>query len=651
MWLPLQGACQPDSPPGPGPATAATVRAHDAAWRSLPWADQQDFEDAARGLIAALPAAPIHADDGRVVWDPGAYAFEQDERAPATVHPGLWRLARLNNQAGLYRVTERLYQVRGADISNMSIVEGDTGLIVIDPLISTETARAALALYFAHRPRRPVVAVIYTHSHIDHFGGVKGVIDEAQVRDGRVAVLAPAGFMEEVVGENVLAGNAMSRRAQYMYGSLLPRNATGQVDAGLGKTTSAGTVTLIPPTDLIRQPFDTRRIDGVDIEFQLTPGTEAPAEMNLYLPQLRTLCVAENAVHAQHNILTLRGALVRDPKAWSYHLGQALHHYGPRSDILIAQHHWPTWGQARVAEFLADQRDMYQWLNDQTLRLANQGYTALEIAERLQKLPEPLASKWYTRDYYGSVSHNVRAVYQRYLGYYDGNPAHLNPLPPGDSARRTIEWMGGPRKVLARLRAAYARGEYRWVVQIGHDLVLAAPDDVAARQLQADALEQLGYQSENATWRNAYLTGAQELRLGRPPAPPGSSASVDLVRALSVPQFFDYMAVRLDAQKAAGRVLRINWHFTDLGQRYAMTLRHGALTYLADTEHAQADAAIALRKDTLDRLLLRQTTLAQAARDGAIEVQGQPGVLGSLLSMQEQFDMAFDIVTPRPPAK
>jgi len=631
------------APKAPEPAT----REANAQWlKTLPFSDRQDFEDAKRGLVARLPDQPILAADGRVAWNPGAYAFEKADTAPPSVNPSLWRIAQLNNEAGLYKVTDRVYQVRGADLSNMNIIEGDTGLIVMDPLITAEPARAALELYYANRPRKPVVAVIYTHSHVDHFGGVKGVVNEADVKAGKVAIIAPVGFTEEAVSENVMAGNAMSRRAQYMYGSRLPRSATGQVDAGLGKGTSLGTVTLIPPTDLITKPIDTRRVDGIDIEFQLTPGTEAPAEMNMYLPQFRTLVAAENATHTQHNLLTLRGALVRDPKAWSYYLGQTLQRYGDRSDILIAQHHWPTWGKARIAEFLGDQRDMYQWLNDQTLRLLNQGYKPLEIADKLKRLPEPLASKWYSRDYYGSVSHNVRAVYQRFMGFYDGNPAHLNPLPSVDAAKRTIEWMGGPAAVLAKLREAYARGEYRWVAQIGNELVYAAPDYAEARQLQADALEQLGYQSENATWRNIYLTGAQELRNGVIKVA-ARTASPDLVRALTVPHFFDFMAVRMDADKAAGKKLTLNWRFTDLNQRYAMTLRNSALTYLEDAAAPNPTASITLDKATLDRINLRELSLPDAIRNGSMRVEGDAQAVTSLFGMLDTFDGNFDIITPR----
>ena len=631
---------------GPNPATPITGQSNAEWLRKLPFADRADFEDARRGLVARFPEGTIRTTDGKVVWDFDAYRFEASADAPATVNPSLWRLAQLNNEAGLFKVTDRVYQVRGADLANMNIIEGDTGLIVIDTLLTAETARAALDLYYAHRPRKPVLAVIYTHSHVDHFGGVRGIVDEADVKSGKVQILAPNGFMDEAVSENVLAGSAMSRRAQYMYGTQLPKSASGQVDTGLGKATASGTMTLLAPSALIAKPVEARRIDGIDFEFQLTPGTEAPAEMNVYLPQFRTLCIAENAVRTQHNLLTLRGAQVRDAKAWSYFLGQALQRYGDRTDVLIGQHHWPTWGRARIVETLSDQRDMYAYLNDQTLRLMNQGFTPLDIADRLKTLPEPLASKWYARDYYGSVSHNVRAVYQRYLGFYDGNPAHLNPLPPEQTAKKTIEWMGGADAVLTKMRDAYARGDYRWVSQIGNELVFADPSNTAARALQADALEQLGYQSENATWRNIYLTGAQELRNGVRKSDATATSSSDLVRALTVPNFFDYLGVRLNADKAAGKAMTLNWQFTDLQQQYAMTLRNGALTYVAGTLHAQPTAAISLTKATLDQISLKQLTLPQAMQSGAIRIDGNPQAVAGLFGMLDTFDANFNIVMP-----
>ena len=628
------------------PGAESATRQSNQAWLSqLPFEDRQDYEDAWRGHIADLDAPQIRSADGRVVWDRQAYGFESGA-APDTVNPSLWRQAQLNNLSGLFKVTERVYQLRGLDLANMTIVEGDKGIIVIDPLLSVETAAAGLALYYQHRPKKPISAVVYTHSHVDHFGGVKGVIGEEDAAAGRVQVIAPDGFMEEAVSENVLAGNAMSRRAQYMYGALLPKSASGQVDAGLGKGLSRGTVTLIAPNTLITKAVETRRIDGVDIEFQLTPGTEAPAEMNLYFPQLRTLCIAENAVRTQHNLLTLRGAKVRDAKQWSFYLDQTLARYGGRSDVLLGQHHWPTWGQARLSRLLADQRDMYAYLNDQTLRLMNQGYTPMDIAERLKRLPEPLASQWYARDYYGSISHNVRAVYQRYLGFYDGNPASLNPLAPVETARRTIAWMGGADAVLAKARASYAEGDYRWVAQIINQLVFAEPGNQPARQLQAAALEQLGFQSENSTWRNAYLSGAQELRQGVASNPGGGTASPDLVKALTVPMFFDYLAVRLNADRAAGKSMTINWVFTDLEQRYAMTLNNSALTYRADAAHAAPTATVTLSKSVLNTMVGGKAKMADAIGQGQLVVGGDRQSVAALFGMLDSFMPDFNIVTP-----
>ncbi len=631
------------------PAQPATVAHNRGCCDSLPFHDRRDYDNAARGFIDGFHADVIRRDrDGRAVWDFRAYDFQDTEVAPDTVHPSLWRLARLNNHAGLFKVCERIYQIRGFDLSNMNVIEGDSGLIIMDPLVSAEVAAAALQTYYRHRPRKPVVAVIYTHSHVDHFGGVKGVASDEDVRAGRVRIYAPAGFMEETVSENVFAGPAMQRRAQYMYGGLLPRGPRGQVDAGLGKGTSRGTVTLIPPTDSIVEPFETHVIDGLEVEFQLTPGTEAPAEMNLYFPTLRALCVAENACQCMHNVLTIRGALVRDPRIWSYYLGETLDRYGDRSDVLFAQHHWPTWGGNNIREFLADQRDMYAFLNDETLRLLNHGLTPLDIADRLKRLPEPLASRWYARDYYGSVSHNVRAVYQRFMGFYDANPAHLNPLPPVDSARRTVAWMGGAAAVLEKARVEFERGEYRWVAEVVNKVVFAEPDNRDARELQADALEQLGYQCENTTWRNAYLTGAQELRLGVRRV--GGGQAPDLVRSMTPDLFFSFLAVRLNGERAAGEELVLNWTFPDLDapeqHRFALTLRNGVLTHLAGRHHPHPRVSATMNKTDLDRVAMGRLTLDAALAEGAIQVQGDADALGRLFALLDEFAPGFDIVTP-----
>ena len=432
---------------------------------------------------------------------------------PATVNPSLWRLARLNLNHGLFQVTDRIYQIRGFDVSNMTLIEGDRGLIVVDPLMSTEVARAGLALYRQHRGQRPVVAVIYSHSHVDHYGGVRGVVDEQDVSAGRVEVWAPDRFMQEVVAENVLAGTAMVRRAQFQFGPTLPRGPRGQVDTGLGKATSRGTVTLIPPTRIVKEPFETHRIDGIEVVFQLTPETEAPAEMHMFHPELRALNLAENATHNLHNVYPLRGAQARDANAWAKYLNEARDRFAGDADVAFAQHHWPVWGNERVQDFLGKQRDLYKYLHDQTVRLMNHGYKAVEIAERLA-LPKSLASTWHVRGYYGTVSHNAKSVYQRYIGWYDANPANLNPLPPVERGRKYVEYMGGADAVVRRGREDFARGEYRFVAEAMSHIVFADPDNLEARQLGADALEQLGYAAESATWRNAYLLGALELRQG-----------------------------------------------------------------------------------------------------------------------------------------
>ncbi|MBT8764915.1 alkyl/aryl-sulfatase [Metapseudomonas boanensis] len=622
------------------------TRASNLQWlQRLPFADRADFEAAQRGLLERFDGM-VDNGKGQAVWDRGTYAFLDGREAPATVNPSLWRIAQLNNMAGLFQVTEGVYQVRGLDLANMTLIEGEKGLIVMDPLLTVETARAGLELYFKHRPRRPVVAVIYTHSHIDHFGGVRGVVDEADVKAGKVQVIAPSGFFEHAVSENVLAGPAMKRRAQYMYGSLLSRGERGQVDAGLGKgVPTGGTVSLIAPTVEIAQQLETRTIDGVEIEFQLTPGTEAPAEMNLYFPRFKTLCMAENATHVQHNVLTLRGALVRDPKIWAQYLDEALVRYGDKAEVLFAQHHWPTWGQQEIREYLADQRDMYAFIDSQTLRLINQGLTPTEIAQRLDSLPPRLASKWYSRDYYGSLSHNVRAVYQRYMGFYDGNPANLNPLPPEDAGKRYVEVMGGADQVLANARKAFAAGDYRWVAQLTNHLVFAQPDNAEARDLQADALEQLGYQSENATWRNAYLSGAQELRQGVALAKGGNGAP-DLVRALTPSMFFDYLAVRIDAMKSADEDLRINWRFTDLNEDYALTLRNGVLTHRNGARHAAPEISVAMTKALLDRIALKETGFLKESTIGGITIEGGRLKLLKLLGGLDEPNGQFNLVTP-----
>lgn len=627
------------------PASALTSAKNAAVLKQLPFADREDYESVKRGLIAPFTGEIKNA-AGKTVWSIRSYDFLQAEQSPDTVNPSLWRIAQLNSQAGLFQVADRLYQLRGFDLSNMTIIEGEAGLIVIDPLTVTETARAALDFYYQHRPKKPVAAVIYTHSHVDHFGGVRGVVDEADVEAGKVEIYAPSGFVREALSENVLAGNAMSRRGQYQSAAVVPRGERGQVDTGLGKTAPiGGTITLIAPTVLLKAPYEKHRIDGVDVEFQLTPGAEAPADMNVFLPQLRALCMADNLMQSMHNILTPRGALVRDAKAWSRYLDDALVRYGDQTDVLFAQHNWPTWGAERIRTLLADQRDMYAFLNDRTLHLLNRGMTPMEIAEAMQKLPGDLEHKWHTRGYYGTLSFNSRAVYQRYLGFYDANPANLDPLTPVEAGKRYVQALGGATNVLKLMRAAMEKGDYRWAVQLGNHLVFAEPENEEARAAQADAFEQLGYQAESSLWRNMYLMGAMELRNGSP-ANEARRSTDDLVRALEPAMVFDFLAVRLDSDRAQGHDMTLNWVFADLRKPFALTLRNGVLTYREDSQHAKADATVTMNKATLDRISLRQLDFATALKQGDVKVAGDGRKLPELMGMLAMFTPSFNIVMP-----
>ena len=631
---------------GPRDATEATRTLQRAVQDALPFADAQDFEDAARGFVATLPEVAIRNAQGRVVWSLTDYAFLAAPDAPPTVNPSLWRQARLNMHHGLFQVTDRVYQVRGFDLSNMTILEGERGLVVIDPLISAEVARAALELYRAHRGDRPVTAVIYTHSHTDHYGGVRGVVDETRVAAGEVEIIAPHRFMEEVVSEAVLAGTAMVRRGQFQFGATLPKGPRGQVDAGLGKVSSRGTVTLIPPTRIVADPIEVHRVDGIEIVFQLAPETEAPAEMHMFYPALRALNLAENATHHLHNVYPLRGAQARDANAWAKYLDEARDRFGRGADVAFAQHHWPVWGTARVLDYLGSQRDLYKYLHDQTVRLMNHGYKAAEIAERLA-LPRSLRSTWHVRGYYGTLSHNAKSVYQRYLGWYDANPANLNPLPPVERGRKYVEYMGGAAAVLARAREDFARGEYRFVAEATSHVVFADPANAKARRLGAAALEQMGYAAESATWRNAYLLGALELRQGRPDTAARAPVSPDLVRAMTLDLFFDYLAVRLNGEKAEGVGFVLNWILPDLGQRYVLTLQNCALTYLAERQSDRADATVTLARPVLDRLVLRELTIEAAIDQGLVAIAGSRQRVAQLFGLLDDFALMFDVIEPR----
>lgn len=602
--------------------------------------DPTDFDNADRGFVAALSPCVIKSADGRVVWDNDAYSFLSGP-APTSVHPSLWRQSRLAAKQGLFEVVPGIYQVRGFDISNISFVEGDTGIIVIDPLVSTEVAAAALDLYRTHRGGdRPVVAVIYTHSHVDHFGGVLGVTSQADVDAGKVSVLAPEGFTAHAVQENIYAGGAMMRRAGYMYGSYLPRGPQGQVGCGLGQTLSTGEVSLIVPTVDIRVTGEVHTIDGVEIEFQMAPGSEAPAEMHFYFPRFRALCMAENATHNLHNLLTLRGALVRDPRAWSGYLTEAIEAFGHRSDVVFASHHWPTWGHDNIVEYLSQQRDMYSYLHDQTLRLLNQGYTGVEIAEMFQ-MPPALEKAWHTHGYYGSVSHNVKAIYQRYMGWFDGNPGRLWPYPPEAIAPRYVEAMGGIDRVVELAGKAVADGDFRWAATLLDHAVFTDSNHAAARQLYADTLEQLAYGAENATWRNFFLSGATELRDGNL-GTSGQAPSSTFFDQLTLDQIFDVVAISINGPRAWDLDLAIDFSFTEPPENYRLTLRNGVLIHrkvVADPSTANATVAVG------NKVRLVTAALGDISSPG-FEVSGDETVLQTFLSVLDQPNLAFNIVTP-----
>ncbi|HMN80796.1 MAG TPA: alkyl sulfatase dimerization domain-containing protein, partial [Burkholderiaceae bacterium] len=526
-------------------------------------------------------------------------------------------------------------------------IEGDRGLIIIDPLTFPEAARAALELCCRPRPRRTVHTVIYSHSHADHYGGVKGIIDEADVAAGRVRVIAPAGFMQAAVSENVLAGSPMRRRAQFQFGNTLAPGPRSHVDSGLGKGIGRGTVTLIPPTQTIAESIERHTIDGIDIVFQSTPESEAPAEMHFFFPALRALNLAENATRTMHNLCPLRGAQARDALAWSKYLDVALEKFVPGADVVFAQHHWPVWGTAKVARYVAEQRDLYRYLHDQTLRMMGHGMTPREIADALM-MPSPLASRWHGRGYYGAVGHNVKAIYQRYLGWYDGNPSTLNGLPPEPAGRRYVEYMGGADAVVERARADFERGEFRWVAEVLNHVVFAQPDHRPARELAADAMEQLGYQTESSTWRNAYLLGARELRQGVQKIPrigPGV-LNANVVSVLPMEMFFDYLAVRLDGLKTQQAHARFDWVLPDLGETHRLELVNGVLNHRPGSHGAQADAVITVARSALTAILMTGGDLRAAVGDGRIAVSGDVGAVDGWLAALDDFDPNFNVIEP-----
>lgn len=629
-----------NGPEAPKPASAATVAAQRAVAATLPADDGRDAEYAQRGFIATRTDPLIKAADGRAVWNLGAYDFVRGP-APGSVNPSLWRHIGLLRQHGLFQVGEGVWQVRGFDVSNMTIIRGATGWIVIDPLVTRETAAAALDLVNSQLGQRPVSAVIYSHSHSDHFGGVRGIVSEADVTAGKVAIIAPDQFMEETVSENVMAGGAMGRRAQFQFGTVLLPGAQGQMGSGIGTGLSAGEITLIAPTDLIKRTGETRTVDGVALEFQIVSGSEAPSELNLYIVPARAFLSSEMSTCSMHNILTPRGAKVRDTKAWAGYLDEAVQLYAARTDALISSHCWPRYGQGEVIRSLTAQRDNYRYLHDQTIRLMNQGATPVEIAEALS-LPPALAQDWFNRGYYGTYSHNAKAIYQFYLGWYDANPANLNPHPPVARAKRTIAAMGGAKKVLGIARKAMAAGDYRWASDLLSQLVFAEPDYQQARALLADSYEQQGYQAESAIWRNQFLSAAKDLR-GGGIARPGAVQGTDMIAAVSTQLLLDSVATRFDPAKF-GRSGRINLTITDRQESAGIELTSSAMIGRMRTSSDAAATLTGPRRLMLGLLFLK-LPLAQLEAAG-LKIEGDRALVEAWLAAIDPVPGRFNIVEP-----
>jgi len=629
----------------PKPASSTTIAAQAAQRRELPFENRQSFTDAARGLIATLDPMTITRENGSAVFDLSKMSFLQDD-APDTVNPSLWRQAQLNAQHhGLFEVVDGIYQVRSFDIANMTLIRGATGWIVIDPLTSSESSSAALQLANEHLGERPVVAVIHTHSHADHFAGVLGVVDPEDVASGHVLVIAPEHYVDESLSENVLAGNAMNRRATYMYGNLLAPSPSGFVTTGLGAALSIGTTGFVVPNDIVKSTGETREIDGIQFEFQMTPGTEAPAEFVFYIPQFNALCMSEITSHHLHNVYTPRGAQVRDALAWSSQINESIELFGDRLDVQFASHHWPIWGREAAREYLEKQRDLYKYIHDQTLRLANKGLNKEEIAEKIE-LPDSLAHEFYNRGYYGTVHHNSRAVYVKYLGYFDGNPATLFALPRQEVAKRYVDLMGGKDSIVDSARESFAAGDYRWVAELLNHVVMVDPTYEPARALLADCFEQLGYQSESAPWRNFYLCGALELRAG---SLRGSvfRASEGIARGMPIDNLFQAMAVRLMPASVADVEMELNIHFEDLDSDYVLSIKNSVLHGFPDKLSNNASASLTTTSLNFKRLMLGLVDGATLLEAGELKIDGDASALLGLNDAFDTFPRRFPLVTPQ----
>ncbi|NMN73965.1 alkyl sulfatase dimerization domain-containing protein [Rhizobium sp. 57MFTsu3.2] len=644
-----------DAPPIPKsgsaakPATKATLD-YNALYRNgLPFDDVQDFKDAHRGLLAALPdPAIIKNAEGTPVWDLSVYDFlgtSETDDAPDTVNPSLWRMAKLNMIHGLFEVVDGIYQARGYDLSVMSIIRTDTGYIVIDPLVSSETARAVWKeLVIPKLGDKPIVAVIYTHSHVDHYGGVRGLVNQADIDAGKVKIVAPEDFTKAAVGENIIAGNAMSRRASYMYGNLLPRGPQGQVDGGLGKTTSTGEIGLALPTDWATETGQKITIDGVELQVLMAPESEAPSEFMFYIPKYKAFCAAEDACHTLHNLYTLRGAKVRDGLLWSKYLQQSIDMFGDETEVLFTSHHWPTWGNDKVIAHLKSQRDMFRFIHDQVMRMANSGMTPKEIGEVI-RLPQELATTWACRSYYGTVYHDAVAQYNLRLGFFDGVPATLHQLPPTEAGKRYVDFMGGADNVLRQAKESFEQGDYRWVAEVVNHVVFADANNVAAKQLLADTYEQLGYQSESGPWRNFYLTGASELRQGVTELPVPNTASPDTIKAMPIDMFFDFLGVRLNGDRAAGKSIEINMELTDTNEKYVVGVENSAIHYSKDKSAPSADVSITTTREALNDVMLGTSTMEKQVVEGKAKLTGDPKKLSEFVGLLDNFEFWFPIVT------
>jgi alkyl sulfatase BDS1-like metallo-beta-lactamase superfamily hydrolase len=634
-------------------ASSFTIELQNSLRRSLPFEDRRDFEEVERGFIAAPPYQQIMAEAGNVAWDMGSYEFllRGFDSVFDSVHPSLQRQAILNMAYGLYEVVpDRIYQVRGFDLANMTIIKGNTGWILFDVLTCKETAKAALELVNQHLGERPVVAVVYSHSHVDHFGGVRGVVDEAEVKAGKVQVLAPVGFMEHAIAENVYTGTAMTRRAYFQYGLLLPRSPLGHVDQSIGKNTAAGRVGLIEPTRYIEQDIEELTIDGVRMVFQNTPGTEAPAEMNTYFPDWKAFWAAENICGTIHNIYTLRGALVRDALEWSKKISEALYRFGQEAEVMFASHSWPRWGNDRIQEVMRTQRDAYAHLHNEVLHQANQGVTINEI-HNVYKQPESLQQQWAAHSYHGSEEHNSRAVINRYLGYWDANPATLIPLSPSESAPLYVEMMGGAERILAKGEELYDQGKYREAMEILNKLVYAEPQNQTAKDLLADVFEQIGYQKESPSVRNSFLAAAYELRNGFPMGVTGQPVNPDMVRAMSTQLLLDFFGIRLDSQKAVGMKFIVNLFTPDNGEKFVVEMSNSTLTNVKGFQVENPDLTIIINRSNLELIMAGLTTFPALVKEGKAQLEGNLAIFEQLRSLLVEFTPDFQIMPGTRPEK